>query len=132
MVPRVLAARKRNEFHRGAQGAMTEIGDIVLFHYEGKPTFFARIEDINADVKPGWFSVRFQILTLPLSETSIILKPEYIDGAEFTMGGVPVRLEKVERLAPLVAPAPEKEKAEKGGGKVVALSSRKRPGDGGG
>lgn len=130
MVPRVLAARKRNEFSPSEQqGIMTEIGDLVLVHYEQKPAFFARIEDINADVKPGWFSVRLQVLTIPLSELSWILRPEYIDGQEFTMGGVPVRMEKVERLVPPEEPAAEKTGPGKGGNKVVALSSRKRPED---
>ncbi|MEW5736597.1 MAG: hypothetical protein AB1921_17265 [Thermodesulfobacteriota bacterium] len=109
---------------------MTEIGDVVLVHYEKDPAFFARIEDIYADVKPGWFSVRMQVLAVPLSEITWILREEYINGGEFTMGGKPVRLEKVERLAPLKEPEPEKP-AKAGGQKVVALSSRKKPDAGG-
>ena len=111
---------------------MTGIGDVVLVHYEKQPAFFARIEDINADVKPGWYSVRLQVLSVPLSEVSWLLREEYINGGEFTMGGVPVRLEKVERLAAPPEPAPEKPESGGKGPRVVSLASRKKSGGPGG
>ena len=41
---------------------MATTGDIVLIHVEEQPAFFARIEDIAADSKPGWYQVRLLIL----------------------------------------------------------------------
>lgn len=56
---------------------------------------FARIEDIAADAKPGWHHVRLLMLQVPLQVVTWILRDAYIDGAEFTMGGHEMRLEKV-------------------------------------
>jgi len=81
---------------------MATIGDIVLVYYEGNPTFFARIEDISADHKPGWYHVRLLVLQVPLTEVVWILREEYINGETFTMGGHQIRLELVS--------APKKEK----------------------
>ena len=56
---------------------------------------FARIEDILADTKPGWFQVRLLILKIPVAETVWILKEEYINGEPFTMKGLVMRIEEV-------------------------------------
>lgn len=69
--------------------------DVVLVHIENKPTFFARIENITTDVKKGWWRVRLLILQVPLMVTTWILDNEQIRGADFTMGGTPIRIEKV-------------------------------------
>lgn len=73
----------------------TSIGDLVLVHYEGNPAFYARIEDIEADHKPGWYHVHMMALMTPSHEFSWILREEYINGDVFTMGGNKMRLEKV-------------------------------------
>jgi hypothetical protein len=83
-------------------GSMTGEGDLVLVYMDNKPAFFARIELIETDVKPDWFQVKMLVLQLPLVVITWILRSVYIDGEEFTMGGRPVRLEKV------VAPEDEK------------------------
>jgi len=75
---------------------MATINDIVLIHFEGKPLIFARIEDIAADKKAGWYHVTLLMLQVPLKTVSWILKDTYIKGEEFTMGGRKMRLEKVE------------------------------------
>jgi hypothetical protein len=108
-------------------------GDIVLIYKENKPVVYARVEEISADVKPQWWQLRLLILHPPAQEVTWILREEYIDGSEFTMGGDPLRLE---RLGPPkaarreeAAPPEEKDgKPGKGGEKVVSLSSR-RPRD---
>ena len=115
---------------------MATINDIVLVYFEKEPLFYARIEDINPDVKPGWYSVRIQALTMPTQDISWILREEYIDGAEFTMGGKAMRLEKLEPLVPGQAPvensAPgEKKRPARSGkkpasGKVVSLFDRSK------
>lgn len=79
-------------------------GDLVLALVENKPAFFARIEKIDPDIKARWWHVKLLILNLPLKVVTWILDNEQIRGADFTMGGVPVRLEKV--VAPAEANGP--------------------------
>lgn len=70
-------------------------GDLVLIHIEGKPAFYGRVELIAADVKPKWWRVKFIFLTIPYQITTWIIDDEQIRGADFTMGGTPIRIEKV-------------------------------------
>ena len=112
---------------------MAAINDLVLVHIDDKPGFYARIEDITADVKPGWWQVKLLVLTFPLQLFTWTLDESQINGAPYTMGGTPVRLEKV------VSPVVKDEKAgddtpvaktgnseKREGGKVVSLSDRKK------
>ncbi len=69
--------------------------DLVLVHLDHKPAFFARVEDINPDYKRGWWHVKLFILTLPMKVVTWIIDDEQIRGMDFTMGGTPVRLEKM-------------------------------------
>ncbi len=112
---------------------MATINDLVLVHIDNKPGFYARIEDITNDVKPGWWQVKLLVLTFPLQLFTWTLDESQINGAPYTMGGTPVQLEKV--ISPMVreekpddeAPARksgDKEKRE--GAKVVSLSDRKK------
>jgi hypothetical protein len=74
---------------------MTRVGDVVLIFLEEKPISFAKVEEIDPDIKRGWHKIKLFILQLPLRSVTWILKREYIDGAEFTMGGNRMRIEKV-------------------------------------
>jgi hypothetical protein len=74
---------------------MATINDLVLVHVENKPGFYARIEEISPDVKPGWWQVRLLVLTFPLQVFTWILDEHQLEGADFTMGGTPLRLEHV-------------------------------------
>ena len=106
---------------------MATTGDIVLIHVEEQPAFFARIEDIVADSKPGWYQVRLLILKVPLTEVTWILRDSYLDGEPLTMDGRSVRLEKVERReTPPVAEKGVKEKKEDVADNVVSIFHRKR------
>jgi len=69
--------------------------DIILIHIENKPSFFARVEKIYPDLKPGWWRVKLLILQVPVIIATWILDNEQIRGAEFTMNGTPVRIEKI-------------------------------------
>ena len=100
---------------------MTGLKDLVLIYLENQPVFFARIENITPDVKPGWVRMSFLILQVPASLGEWILMPEYIQGEEFTMGGKKVRVEKVEVPREAPEPLPPKQK-----GKVVSISDRRR------
>ncbi|MBW1650215.1 MAG: hypothetical protein JRJ44_05985 [Deltaproteobacteria bacterium] len=75
---------------------MADINDIVLIHFENDPISFARIENIEPDIKKNWYHTTFLFLQNPPHITTWILKDEYINGVEFTMSGKKVRIEKVE------------------------------------
>lgn len=112
----------------------TTIHDLVSIHIDNKPAFFARVEEIVADSKPGWWQVRLLILTHPLQIFTWILEEAQINGAPFTMGGTPVVLEKI--VSPALPLADESNSAEshtsgpdspkKVGAKVVSLVDRKK------
>jgi hypothetical protein len=113
---------------------VTTIHDLVSVHIENKPAFFARIEDIVPDVKPGWWKVSLLVLTNPLQVFTWILEESQINGAPFTMGGTPIMLEKV--VSPLAQEniglsSPEEKgnaplKDNKEPSKVVSLADRKK------
>ena len=67
---------------------MIQPGDLVLVYMDGNPAFFARVEDITPDYKPQWYQVKLLVLQIPLMVITWILRRAYIDGDEFTMGGV--------------------------------------------
>lgn len=119
---------------------MATIHDLVLVHVDNRPGFFARIEEITPDVKPGWWQVRLLVLTLPLQVYTWILDESQINGAPFTMGGTPMVLENVvcppqtkERHQPFPTSANEEEAAPSPSpsdapspAKVVFLADRKK------
>jgi hypothetical protein len=114
---------------------MATENDIVLIYREDEPLSFARIEDISADSKPDWYHVKLLMLQVPPLIVSWILRDVYIAGAEFTMNGKRMRLEKV--VVPdepqLEEPktknkqedAPKKEN-ETGKAKVISLADLKK------
>lgn len=112
----------------------TTIHDLVSIHIEHQPAFFARVEDIVPDKKPGWWKVSLLVLTNPLQIFTWILEESQINGAPFTMGGTPVMLEKV--ISPLAQevdvrsePAQKDSAAQvekKEMAKVVSLVDRKK------
>ena len=76
---------------------MRQEGDVVLIYYQDQPTVFGRIESIEFDVKKDWYRATLLLLTIPTQTVTWILRESYIDGAPFTMGGISMRLETVER-----------------------------------
>ena len=111
--------------------------DVVLIHFEDKPTGFARIEDISPDVKKDWYNVTLLLLQIPMQTMTWTLKDIYIDGEEFTMNGNRVRLELVEHNTASIPvrneDSPEEETPSKEGStpqddtsaKVISLADRK-------
>jgi hypothetical protein len=113
---------------------MATIHDLVLIYVDGKPGFYARIDEIIPDFKPGWWQVKLLVLTFPLQVFTWTLDEFQIEGADFSMGGTPLRME------PLVSPVElerlEKEKADKehaqkqrregGSPKVISLLDRRK------
>ena len=88
---------------------MTTINDLVLVHLDRQPAFYARINDINPDVKRGWYQVELLMLALPPQTLVWILEESHIEGEEFTMGGRPVQLELIppKNLPEPGSPTPE-------------------------
>jgi hypothetical protein len=113
---------------------MATINDIVLVHVDNKPGFYARIETISPDERPGWWQVRLLDFTFPLQVFTWILDEYQLEGADFTMGGTPIRLEPV--VSPVVDGADKQEPGHRdalensrqngGGSKVVSLADRRK------
>ncbi len=72
---------------------------MVLVYYEDKPAVYARIENIEPDIKKDWYQVTLQLLTLPSQTVTWILRGPYIDGEPFSMGGKAMHLEEVNRIS---------------------------------
>ncbi|MDF1553186.1 MAG: hypothetical protein P1P84_09000 [Deferrisomatales bacterium] len=109
---------------------LTQPRDVVLVHVDDKPSFYARVEEILLDRKRGWRQLRFQVLTLPPQELTWILEPNQIDGDTFTMGGTPVRIERLPDPRPSVDPETgeaigEPGKAPQTPGEVISFPPRK-------
>jgi len=83
---------------------MATINDLVLVHVDNRPGFYARVEEITPDVKKGWWQVKLLVLSFPLQVYTWILDESQIDGADFTMGGTPMKLERV--VSPVVRETP--------------------------
>ena len=71
-------------------------GEVILIHYRDNPSFFARIEDVKADRKNGWWQMSFLILIIPPKRMTWILDDDQMRGGDFSMGGNPIRVERVE------------------------------------
>ncbi len=103
---------------------MTDIGDVILVYIEGKPAFFGRVEDVIPDSKPGWLRLKFLILQVPPTLGEWILRSEYVQGNEFSMGGRTIRIEKV--VAPVEIQEPEPEPESTGSKKIIPLRKRRK------
>ncbi len=107
---------------------LVQPADVILIHVDEKPAFYARVEEILPDVKKGWRQMRFLVLTVPLQEMTWTLEPSQIDGDGFTMGGTPIRIERLPDPRPAEGEPPEppergaKVKSE---GKVISFPARK-------
>jgi hypothetical protein len=71
---------------------MRSIGDVVAIYFDNKPSVYARIEMITPDIKPHWYQVGLLFLSFPPQETTWILREEYLDGTDFTMKDIPIRI----------------------------------------
>ena len=115
---------------------MTVENDIVLIYFEDKPLTFARIESILPDTKKDWYHVKLLLLQIPVQVVTWILRDVYIRGAEFTMNGKKMRLEKIESPPePRTSepsdkqetdPAQKEAVSKEKGAKVISLEDLKR------
>jgi len=81
----------------------TNPGDIVLIHLYARPASFARVEAVRPHDRHGWYYCDLLVLAVPPQPVSWILERTQIDGAEFTMGGRPVRIERIPDMGALHA-----------------------------
>lgn len=111
----------------------TKVNDLLLIYHGPTPLGYGRVEDITADVKPGWWHLSLLLLKLPPQYVTWILREEYIDGDTFTMGGEKMRLQRMPRVgAPHLVPPLEEDKtaeqqSDESGvarGKVIQLKPR--------
>jgi len=113
---------------------MATINDIVVVNVDNKPGFYARIDAITPDIKPGWWQVQLLVFTFPLQVFTWILDEYQLEGAEFTMGGTPIRMDPVvspleeERLRKELEEKkqPERQRPVSSKTKVVSLSDRRK------
>jgi len=104
-------------------------GDVVLIYRQEKPTVFARVEHTEPDIKRDWYHITLLLLTVPTQVVTWILRGSYIEGELFTMGGVPMRLERVPKTAlPEEAPPAKKPGVKKkASGKPGTVIPFKKP-----
>jgi len=109
---------------------MAKTNNVVLIYYEDHPLAFARIEDISPDVKKDWYHVKLLLLQVPLQVVTWILRDSYINGAEFTMDGKRLRMEKVvcPKEAEISEESGEKDQKGKKSGskKIISLADLKK------
>jgi hypothetical protein len=112
-VPEIFTTQFRKRYD------VTDIGDVILVYIEDQPAFFGRIEDVIPDIKPGWVRLKFLILQIPPTLGEWILRPDYVQGDEFSMGGRKVKIEKV--VAPVEVQEPDPDPESAGSRKVIPL-----------
>lgn len=71
---------------------MRSVGDIVAIYFDNKPSIYARVEMITPDIKPHWYQVRFLFLSFPPQEATWTLREEYVEGSEFRMKDIPIKI----------------------------------------
>ncbi len=97
-----------------------------MIHYQNQPALFARIDGIEPDMKKDWYQVTLLLLTVPPHSVTWILREEYVNGAEFTMGGVAMKLQPVPRTASKEQGKTQEGKAGGGStGKVIPINFKK-------
>jgi hypothetical protein len=115
----------------------TTVNDLILVHIDSKPGFYARVDEITPDVKPGWWQVKLLVLCMPLQVYTWILEESQINGAPFTMGGTPIMMEKV--VSPVIvgekkassdidtsSPSSSPENGKTKGAKVLSLCDKRK------
>lgn len=95
-------------------------GDIFLCFVDNSPAFYARVNEIAYDSKPGWYEFLFSQLGMPVQHIAWKLQGQQINGDQFTMGGKPIKIQKVD--FPLVREV--KQEKPKGPSKVIDITER--------
>jgi len=70
-------------------------GEVLLVYFQQQPSFFMRVEKVEADAKKHWWRLHFITLTIPIEPVTWILDDDQMRGEGFTMDGHPIHLERV-------------------------------------
>jgi hypothetical protein len=100
---------------------MRSLGDVVAIYFDNKPSVYARIEMITPDIKPHWYQVKLLFLSFPTQETTWILREEYLDGSDFTMKDIPIRIVPLGRPDAEEPPARDLPAKKPGPGDVLSM-----------
>lgn len=107
--------------------------DVVLAFVNNFPHFWARINYISPDQKPGWYIVNFTQLGMPVVDGQWLLDENHLAGEEFTMGEglfkirlqlLPIIEEKNSSGEVKVKTAGDGKKVEKNNGVITASFNR--------
>ncbi len=79
-------------------------GELVLIYFDNTPTIYARIEEMRPDRKKGWWQMALLLLTIPAQPLTWILDEDQVRGADFTMQGNPMRIERLAQTTAAAAP----------------------------
>jgi hypothetical protein len=74
---------------------MFQPGEVLLVYFQQQPSFFMRVEKVEADIKKYWWHLHFITLTIPIEPVTWILDDDQMRGASFTMDGQPIHIERV-------------------------------------
>ncbi len=100
-------------------------GEVLLVYVQEKPAFYIRIDQLVPDRKKGWWQVHFTALTLPSEHLVWLLDNDQIRGADFTMQGNPIRLDRVSAQTrsseTKTEKPPSSQHKSRGGGNVISL-----------
>jgi hypothetical protein len=102
---------------------MRGVGDVIAIYIDNKPSVYARIEAITADIKPHWYQVRLLFLSFPPQETTWILREEYLEGSSFTMKDIPIQIMPLGKPGSEEPPPPTKKRRKPSSGEVVSFEN---------
>lgn len=87
------------------------ISDVVIIFQGHIPVKFVHVVNIEPDAKKGWWKVTFMDVGMPAMMWTWLLDNDQIEGQEFTMGGIPHRVQLYSRASaiPEVKTAVKKE-----------------------
>ena len=114
--------------------------DLIMIYSNKLPAAFARVDRIRPDVKKGWWLVDMTVLNVPIRGMSWLVDTDHIHGAEFTLRGVPHRMEVIPPAVwvdqpmndgniPItvpIDPIPPKSEPREGSGKVLSMFDRRK------
>lgn len=67
--------------------------DVCIIYVNDLPQGFIRIESIESDIKPGWYSVKFIELLFPIKVNTWKIDEEHLKGADINMKGFKFNLQ---------------------------------------
>ncbi len=101
-------------------------GEVILIHLDGSPTYFARVDRIEPDVKDGWWKLEFLLLTLPAERITWVIEESHMAGAQFMIGETLIWIEQIRPLSSGDNHDEGNGKPVPTGAKVIPFTGRRR------